>query len=340
MRKYIAFHSHSIFRFAPPGSFISVNNLSPNKLAAIIANLIRKPAKYHDFFKWRNHYFYTDNYDLSGSACDLCEKLNKDKRRRSYQDFRRWWNRDHVDVYPLETMGKSLPDTSELTSMSLPKSISTHEDIAHIPHSELQPKLILLWSPPECNECSLFDGFKTGNIIFKELECEYYNCYIDRGNMSNDPAVYDAILILGQTVHKMQTHDEKNLPYMRRESQFYVFVELDSPDAYPICEKLYENYFNWTMTYRLDSDIPWPYFKIQSIDKEIIGPMQNIKWFNMPNIQPIDNNLKEILNKKTKLAVWTVSNCYEARDMIFLNSTNDASGRINFVNSLNKELLR
>lgn len=205
------------------------------------------------------------------------------------------------------------------------------------------PKSILLWIPPDCKDCSQFDSFKTGNRLFKELECPYTNCYINSGSVWNNPAIYDAIVILGKNIHEMQLRALSQLPPRRTKNQIYIFMELDSSKAYPVCDKNYDNYFNWTMTYRLDADIPWPYFHVRTVGKELVGPNENTKWLKTQDMMPLDEEFRNRLDSKMKIAVWIDHNCYKrewVEDMAVLSTTNDSSGRIKYINELNKELIR
>ncbi|XP_049878844.1 alpha-(1,3)-fucosyltransferase C-like [Pectinophora gossypiella] len=141
---------------------------------------------------------------------------------------------------------------------------------------------------------------------FKENRCQYDNCFVthDR-SLLNDYTKFDAILINGKHI----VVDSKfKLPKRRSPKQLYVFATKDSAANYPVCNQTFDNYFNLTWTYRLDSDVPWPYFSIEDEDSNEIGPRLNMGWRNVydpvgPLIEPI------ILDKKLTVA-WVSSNCF------------------------------
>jgi hypothetical protein len=89
---------------------------------------------------------------------------------------------------------------------------------------------------------------------------------------------------------------------------------------YMVDMKPMDNYFNWTMTYRWDSDMVGPYGYVKPIG-------------NVP-LHPSESQMKEYLsnskvnyaNGKTKMATWFVSNC------------NSRSSRNEMVNELQKHV--
>lgn len=86
-----------------------------------------------------------------------------------------------------------------------------------------------------------------------------------------------------------------------------------------------------TMSYRLDSDIVWPYGRVYEIGprKIQVAPSQYpVKWKTPPE-QPKDSalrkNLKKFFDQKSVMAAWVVSNCND-----------DPSERMELVKSLQK----
>lgn len=67
---------------------------------------------------------------------------------------------------------------------------------------------------------------------------------------------------------------------------------------------LFEDYFNWTMTYISDSDIPLPYGRVEPLSnapKTNFERLEIQKQIRSSNVNPAKG--------KTKLVVWFVSNC-------------------------------
>lgn len=63
------------------------------------------------------------------------------------------------------------------------------------------------------------------------------------------------------------------------------------------------------MTYRLDSDIVWPYFKVLDIQaNSIVAPSKHVKWRQFEN-NFFDEALFKLTKEKTKNIAWFVSHC-------------------------------
>ncbi|VDM07044.1 unnamed protein product [Wuchereria bancrofti] len=96
-----------------------------------------------------------------------------------------------------------------------------------------------------------------------------------------------------------------DLPKKRSPSQRYVFLTVEAPPTYKLWQRealhAPRNFFNWTMTYRHDSDVPWVYggYWISPEINKIFG----IKSENLPYDE------KTILENKTSAIFWLVSNC-------------------------------
>jgi alpha-1,3-fucosyltransferase len=63
------------------------------------------------------------------------------------------------------------------------------------------------------------------------------------------------------------------------------------------------------MTYRLDSDIPWPYGRVIDLEtQKVVNPSTNVNWKNIEENYANEETLKLVKNK-TKTAAWLVSHC-------------------------------
>lgn len=202
--------------------------------------------------------------------------------------------------------------------------------VCHVTREHLASIRILLWHPPNCSNCRPFDTFGTGNHIFAKCKCNYTNCFIynnyeELSNIRNETS-YDAIVFNGRNTAIL---NEKNLPKRRLKRQIYIFAQVESSERFPVCQKTFDDFFNWTMTFRLDSDIPWPYFKIKSIDNKTLGPKDNMPWLKPHEMDEIDYDYNTRLSKKSRIAAWFVSNCQTA-----------ISGREEYVRKLSDRLNR
>ncbi|XP_076818147.1 uncharacterized protein LOC143463524 isoform X2 [Clavelina lepadiformis] len=59
----------------------------------------------------------------------------------------------------------------------------------------------------------------------------------------------------------------------------------------------YNNFFNWTMTYRRDSDVYFPLWRKSSLYSNLAGGRDNVR---------------NVIDKKTKSAVWILNNCKQS----------------------------
>jgi len=128
-------------------------------------------------------------------------------------------------------------------------------------------KTILLWN-------TLFGDknfyFGKGNIFH---DCPFNKCKVFNDQNYLNVEDYDAILFHGNEM------SDYEMPRKRKTTQFYVYVNLESPANREVPQKYRENYFNLTMTYRLDSDIPWTYDIIEDVKSgKFIAPSKNADW--------------------------------------------------------------
>ncbi|KAL7040042.1 hypothetical protein ACKWTF_000237 [Chironomus riparius] len=198
----------------------------------------------------------------------------------------------------------------KVTSLTLKKYIMRHHDasvIQHMNEEQLQVKNILFWTK-FWNKTSWYLGSdEAGKELLESLNCPVTNCFFthNRTYLSN-VTQYDAILFHGAQYLKDQPPNE------RASDQLYVFANLESP--YLTVENLtrYKNFYNLTMTYRFDSDIPWFYGRIvEKSTSEIIAPSMNPTW-KEPESNFYDPEMhKIVLRKKTAMA-WFASNCKSA----------------------------
>ncbi|XP_026729647.1 alpha-(1,3)-fucosyltransferase C-like [Trichoplusia ni] len=166
-------------------------------------------------------------------------------------------------------------------------------------------KYILLWTDPENIP---FKHMGIGRTGFIERKCPYTNCIVT-GNESllNSILDFDVIAFAGPELTRYYTamRPNKRLPYQK-----YVFASIESPSNYPLCANEFDGYFNWTWTYKLDSDIRWGYIVIRDIHNKIIGPKKDMYWLRQDQMAPVNETFKQKLKTKTKAVVWFVSNCF------------------------------
>ena len=84
--------------FAPPHSFIDIQEFESVKAAGEYLNyLIEHPEEYVEYFWWKQYYEVRDLSDSPEDRispafpCALCEYLHHARGRKVYEDLREWW---------------------------------------------------------------------------------------------------------------------------------------------------------------------------------------------------------------------------------------------------------
>ncbi|XP_046448424.1 alpha-(1,3)-fucosyltransferase C-like [Daphnia pulex] len=151
-------------------------------------------------------------------------------------------------------------------------------------------------------------SFGTGKDLFAEKNCTYTRCEIVDNRWDRPLEYFDAIVVLFND--EFVTADQLKMPEFgikRNQSQRLVFASQEAPPALKPYYNMTQlaHFFNWTMTYRIDSDIQLLYGWI--IPKE-----------NAPRTPEEISNLRERArvslppdskHKKTKSVAWMVSHC-------------------------------
>ncbi|KAI8434300.1 hypothetical protein MSG28_012383 [Choristoneura fumiferana] len=164
-----------------------------------------------------------------------------------------------------------------------------------LPHKRM--KYILLW-----NNHYLFLNEKNESI-FPSLNCSVKSCFF-----TNDKKMLGDYTKFNAVVFSEKILKSKDRPKERKPSQLFVFTTQESSYNYAACELYNDNFFNWTFTYRLDSDILWNYFVVRDASGEIVAPSADVEWDE--SSRPLKPKLKSILHRKRKAAAWIVSNCF------------------------------
>ncbi|XP_039758280.1 alpha-(1,3)-fucosyltransferase C-like isoform X2 [Pararge aegeria] len=161
-----------------------------------------------------------------------------------------------------------------------------------------------------------------GNSAFIKNKCKHTNCFVtDDSEYFNEQTDFDAIAFNGRDVIHLWPFQ---FPAKRSPKQKYIFGAMESPDNFPACDKSLDGFFNWTWTYKLDSDFRWGYITVYDLNGTAVGPKIDMAW---PKLNPITEDLKVKLTSKSKAAAWLVSHC------------GTKSGREHFVEELQKELV-
>ncbi|CAL4076614.1 unnamed protein product [Meganyctiphanes norvegica] len=163
-----------------------------------------------------------------------------------------------------------------------------------IPQTELTQeetklKKILVWNSAYGSK-ALDVGF--GHRVFKLAGCEENRCMMTPNRNLTAVQDFDAILF------HFRGLTPKNLPHIRSPFQRWIFWEIESSSYVFQTPNKYNNMFNWTFTYKRNSDIVFTYGRMYKKEKDISN-----------NILDREEDLTKIINGKTKMAAWFVSNC-------------------------------
>lgn len=160
-----------------------------------------------------------------------------------------------------------------------------------------------------------------GQRAFVFRECAYQNCFV-----TDDIEYFDDITDFDVLLMNVKCLNETfNFPHKRKRRQKYVFVALESSANFPLGNK-FNNVFNLTWTYKLDSDARLGYIIVRDRYGEKIGPKKDMHWLDINKMKPIGKYIKRKLRNKNTAAAWFVSNC---------NATNNRS---NYIDKLSTEL--
>ncbi|KAJ8718595.1 hypothetical protein PYW08_002832 [Mythimna loreyi] len=144
--------------------------------------------------------------------------------------------------------------------------------------------------------------------LLPNLGCRVNKCIFteDKDLLGGDYTRFDAIIF---TESFLKLGDKLKLPERRSPSQIYIFSTLESSYYYPACDVRYDDFFNWTNTHRLDSDVQWPYFVVRNASRHIVAPRQDVHWQVYNAKIPIPVAIRNIFRGRKKAAAWLVSHC-------------------------------
>lgn len=117
---------------------------------------------------------------------------------------------------------------------------------------------------------------------------------------------FDAILFHMRDMHNIPLPN----PKLRKPTQRYVMFLMESPSNDNFPYEKFGSYFNWTMTFRRDSDIYRPYGWVAPKNWEFhYAPKKSINWSQNATKQTDSTTLPGVTHKVKKVA-WLVSNCH------------------------------
>ena len=206
----------------------------------------------------------------------------------------------------LNFFDKETLNQEKLSSVDLSRYVTYYDGSIKIK----DPPLILFWTTYYSTYWSMF--YKH----FNRNRCRPWTC-----KLTNDRRMLNVSDVIVFSIGDLREND---LPQYRREDQIWVAFTREPPFNIRIENqfglKLYNHMFNWTATYRTDSDVTYTYGNILSrntqaktkppypwlVDKNEIHE-RFIKDFDP---QPLDfDEVERNLPERNGSALWAVSNC-------------------------------
>ena len=166
--------------------------------------------------------------------------------------------------------------------------------------------------------------FGRGNRPFHDYGCPVKNCRVTTMQSLNQSATTSALRDFDAVLFSVQAHDQfdilehqATIDLWRSPHQRFVFFIMES-QAFPIRSLGDMNgFFNWTMTFRWDSDVPRPYGWFEEIDKNKASPFYPHKtdhWIPYDeqkfrhSLPSRPQSFHDLARRPGKIA-WIVSNC-------------------------------
>lgn len=185
-------------------------------------------------------------------------------------------------------------------------------------------KYILLWTDAYA---SPFIYMGKGQSTFSSRNCKWTNCYVtDDRNYLGHYSEFEVIAFNGPQLPDVLHNND--LPTRRSPRQKYVYANIESAVNYPVKTKLLNGFFNWTWTYKLNSDALWGYFVVKNETNHAVAPRVDVHWKTLNEMEPIGDELKNKLKRKSLPIAGYITNCYTR------------SRRENYINALQKHLNR
>ena len=182
-------------------------------------------------------------------------------------------------------------------------------------------KKILFWNAILSDETL---GLGAGDIF---RHCPVKDCLVTRDRNYVHPLDFDAILFYSADTMA------SDVPLSRSPQQLFVIVKMENPANYPLLNHPFEQYYNISMTYRLDSDLVWTYGVVKdAATDEIVAPLRNTVWSAFDNRSDVwedgerDESSLGTVWRKSKSVMWVVDNCAAK------------SGRLEYAKELSKHI--
>lgn len=172
-----------------------------------------------------------------------------------------YYHHDNNEIYTVHhhyhrghSLNESLTERHQEGSVELYQLMSKQYDLQHGIYEGRPYKKILYWNSFRSLHDNQEFGMGVGRDGYRLAGCPVWQCETSQDR--SDLLQYDAILF------HSRNWDGTDLPRIRSPKQRYIFYAKEAPAWDRDSEEPYigtDHFFNWTMTYRWDSDIVHPY---------------------------------------------------------------------------------
>ncbi|XP_055523455.1 alpha-(1,3)-fucosyltransferase C [Wyeomyia smithii] len=169
-------------------------------------------------------------------------------------------------------------------------------------------KYILLYTHFFGNSNWYLQAETVGPDYFRSIQCPVTDCVLTNNReLLGGITEYDAVLFHIAEAWTYALFEK--VPKVRSPRQIYIAANMESPAHTKHLLQGDHDFFNWTMTYRLDSDIIWNYNNFVELESgRLIAPNESPLWRS--NWHTYTNaTLLELATRKSKMGVQFVSHC-------------------------------
>lgn len=151
-----------------------------------------------------------------------------------------------------------------------------------------------------------FNYLGMGQYAFIKRNCTFQNCFL-----TNDRSYFDDLTDFDVLIFNAFFYPQGivTIPDKRSETQEYVLAGVEPASYFPVFPE-FNGLFNMTWTYKLKSDVIYPYIYVKNIDGEVIGPRKHMHWMDIKDMDTTKYEIINLLGHKSIAAAWIVSNCY------------------------------
>ena len=160
-------------------------------------------------------------------------------------------------------------------------------------------KNILIWNSADRIETAYFN---VGSASFVQEKCPVTRCQIFKDHTALPFQQFDAVLMNMLEIYGQKLPEEEG--FQRASHQRYVFLTQESTRTTPLDLPRYNNLFNWTMTYKHNSDILLLYGRVKAKPSAPTDPSDIRKMIHQTRY-----SRRNYLKNKRKSVAWMVSHC-------------------------------